>query len=74
MSRALRRNDGVTVACLSAIQRCNLSVRELQMSEHKHGEMDVEHHHETFGKFMGWTKWTVIVLLVLLVLMAIFIT
>lgn len=44
------------------------------MSEHKHGEMEIEAQEKTFDGFMKWTTRTVIVILLLLVWMAIFIS
>ncbi|PJE34391.1 aa3-type cytochrome c oxidase subunit IV [Pseudooceanicola lipolyticus] len=44
------------------------------MAEHKHGEMDIEDHVNTFDSFMAFVKWSVIIILALLVFMAIFIT
>lgn len=44
------------------------------MSDHKHGEMDIEVQEKTFDGFMKFTTWSVIIILLLVVWMAIFIT
>lgn len=44
------------------------------MTEHKHGDMEIETQEKTFDGFMAFTTKTVIAIIVLLVLMAIFIT
>ena len=44
------------------------------MSEHKHGDMDIDVQEKTFDGFVKFTTWSVIVIFVLLIGMAIFIT
>ena len=44
------------------------------MADHKHGDMDIKDHEETFYGFVRFVTWSVVAILVLLVLMAIFIT
>jgi hypothetical protein len=44
------------------------------MSDHKHGEMDIEVQEKTFEGFMRFVTWTVVAILALVVWMAIFIT
>ena len=42
------------------------------MSDHKHGEMEIDVQEKTFDGFVNFTKWSVIVILGILVFMAIF--
>lgn len=42
------------------------------MSDHKHGEMNIEVQEKTFEGFVTWVKWGVIVSLGILVFLAIF--
>ena len=44
------------------------------MAEHKHGDMDVKEHENTFDGFVQCVTWSVVVILVIIVGMAIFIT
>ena len=42
------------------------------MSEHKHGEMNIEEHEKTFVGFLRWSKNVVIVSILILIFLAIF--
>lgn len=42
------------------------------MSDHKHGEMNIEVQEKTFEGFVNWVKWGVIVSLGILIFLAIF--
>ncbi len=42
------------------------------MTEHKHGEMDIEVQTKTFDGFMKVTTWSVVVILLVLVFLAVF--
>ena len=42
------------------------------MSEHKHGEMNIEVQEKTFMGFVKWVQWGVIVSLGVLIFLAIF--
>ncbi len=44
------------------------------MSDHKHGEMDIDVQVKTFDGFMKYVTWSVVVIFVILVGMAIFAT
>ena len=42
------------------------------MSDHKHGDMDIKSHEETFNGFIKFVTWSVVLILILLVFLAIF--
>lgn len=42
------------------------------MSDHKHGEMDIEEHEKTFAGFMTWTKNVTIFSIGVLIFLALF--